>query len=165
MQLQHQNTPLLKHEKQLIVACNYIASPANLGMISRNAEAFGVQQILLAPANEDFLESNRFKRTARNSETNIQFKVIASLAEEISKLADAGYTISALELTKNSKSIQQTRPSNKMMIVLGNENHGVPEEVLSLCHQAVHIPQFGKNSSINVAQALGICLYEFTNNT
>jgi tRNA G18 (ribose-2'-O)-methylase SpoU len=161
-QLEHQNTPLLKQGKQLIIACNFVESPANLGMISRNAEAFGVQQILLSNANVSFLESNRFKRTARNSEKQIQFKIIDSLVEEIVNFKESGFYILALEWTKESLPIQKMKLTERMLLVIGNENSGIPDSVLSLCSQAIHIPQFGKNSSINVAQALGICLYEIS---
>ena len=161
-QLKHQNTPLFTHKKQIIIACNFVNSPANLGMICRNAEAFGVHQILLSPANVSFLESNRFKRTARNSDQYIQFNEVASLKEEILHLRSQAFNVSALELTNSSVSLQAMTHSEKLLIVLGNENSGIPEEILSICHQAIHINQFGKNSSINVAQALGISLYEAT---
>lgn len=161
-QLEHNNTPLAKHKKQIIVSCTFISSPANLGMISRNAEAFGVKQILLSKNNASFLESNRFKRTARNSNENIQFKVIDSLEDEIQNLKKMNFHILALELTKNSVSLQSMKHFEKTLLILGNENTGIPEDALSICQQAIHINQFGKNSSINVAQALGISLYEMT---
>lgn len=161
-QLEHQNTSLLKHQKQIIIACNFVDSPANLGMICRNAEAFGVQKILLSNTNVSLLESNRFKKTARNSDRNISFNTIESLSDEVANFIKEDFYISALELTTQSNSVQNMQLSDKMLIILGNENYGIPEEILSLCHQAIHINQFGKNSSINVAQSLGICLYELT---
>ena len=161
-QLQHYNTNLLQHDLKIVIACNFITSPANLGMIFRNAEAFGVKKILLSPENASFLESNRFKKIARNTSKLIKHEIIHSLANTLNTYKLDKYSVFALELTSKSKSIQQTQFSKQVCIVLGNENYGIPATILQDCHQQIHIDLFGKNSSINVAQALGISLFELT---
>lgn len=161
-QLTHDQIPLQKHLKQIIVVCNFIKSPANLGLISRNAEAFGVQQIILSPDNYDLVSSNRFLKTARSAHQNISYTVVDKLNEEILVYKKLGFDILALELTKTSIPLKEIKTKTKVVVVLGNENYGIPENLLALCNQAVHIVQFGQNSSINVAQALGVCLYELT---
>jgi len=47
-------------------------------------------------------------------------------------------------------------------LVIGDENSGISEEILSQCKKQVHITMFGKNSSMNVSQAAAIALYELT---
>ena len=49
-----------------------------------------------------------------------------------------------------------------MGLILGDENFGVSEFVLEQCDAVVHINMYGNNSSMNVAQATSIALYEFT---
>lgn len=161
-QLQHTNTPLQRHSLVITLACHFIDSPANLGMICRNAEAFGVHQIWLSPSQSTLLKSSRFLRTARSSQQQIEFKEVSSLEEKLQEYAISNTKITALEWTKNSLPLQQMEKTSNSLLILGNENTGIPEEILSICHQIIHINQFGKNSSINVAQALGICLYELT---
>ena len=76
------------------------------------------------------------------------------------------YTIIALEITNNSTSINNLKISNKnkTAIIIGNENYGVSKNLLSIANHTTHIEMFGKNSSMNLAQATAICLYEVTNN-
>jgi tRNA/rRNA methyltransferase len=49
---------------------------------------------------------------------------------------------------------------NQVAIVLGPEDHGLSNEDLKLCHDLVTIPTHGSYSSLNVAQAALLCLYE-----
>lgn len=159
-QLSHQQTPLEQHNLQLCVACNAIESPANLGLITRNAEAFGVKEILLSPSNNVFLKSNRFLKTARNAHQQINFILVESLVDELLERKKQAYQIVGVEWTPTSIPVQQMQHSEKTLLILGHENYGIDEQLLAHCDQVVHIRQFGQNSSINVAQALGIVLYE-----
>jgi tRNA G18 (ribose-2'-O)-methylase SpoU len=43
---------------------------------------------------------------------------------------------------------------------LGNEQKGLSEEHLAICHPTVKLPMMGKVSSLNLAVAAGILLYE-----
>jgi tRNA G18 (ribose-2'-O)-methylase SpoU len=45
---------------------------------------------------------------------------------------------------------------------LGNERLGVSEQLLKQVQHTAHIEMFGANSSMNVAQATAIALYELT---
>lgn len=159
-QLSHPHTPLERHNLQLCVACNAVESPANLGLITRNADAFGVQEILLSPANHVFLKSNRFLKTARNAHQHILFTLVDNLIENLMERKKLGYSIIGVEWTPTSFPVQQIQHHEKIVLVLGHENYGIEEPLLACCDQVVHIRQFGQNSSINVAQALGIVLYE-----
>ena len=49
------------------------------------------------------------------------------------------------------------------IIVMGNEEHGISDEVRENCHYLVTIPTKMQNmESLNVAQAAAIILYEFS---
>lgn len=161
-QLNHYNTPIYQHNLQLVVFCNYISSPANLGMIFRNADAFGVQKILLSPENVGFLESTRFKKIARNAAEQVSHEVVDSIQLKLDDYRNLDYQILALDFTTLSKPIQKIELKDKLCILLGHENTGIPNKLLTEINTHAHINLFGKNSSINVAQALGICLYEIT---
>jgi tRNA G18 (ribose-2'-O)-methylase SpoU len=47
--------------------------------------------------------------------------------------------------------------------VVGSERNGIENEILKCANSIYHIPMFGQNSSMNVAQATSIALYEITN--
>ncbi len=48
------------------------------------------------------------------------------------------------------------------ILVIGNETHGLSEAYRQLCDCMVTIPMFGAASSLNVASAASILMYEVT---
>ncbi len=44
-------------------------------------------------------------------------------------------------------------------LLLGNEKHGLMNDVVQICHHCVHIPMLGHNSSMNVTQAASIAAW------
>ena len=50
--------------------------------------------------------------------------------------------------------------SGPVVMIFGSEGRGLPEEVLSMANQLVHIPMAGKVESLNVAAAAAICCFE-----
>lgn len=72
----------------------------------------------------------------------------------------------ALELTDVSTSIldyqlpQPVLNGHQMLwLVAGNEAHGIDQAILGRCHASVHLPMYGRNTSMNVSVALGIAVY------
>lgn len=147
----------------MVLLLDNITGEANIGSLFRLADAFGIEKIVFCgtPPN---LNSNRLKRTARNTYNSVKFEHFESTVQTIQDYKDSGYRILALEITSQSKSIQHFNYSalEKILLIAGNERHGISEEVLKMSKEAFHIDMFGENSSMNVAQSVGIALYEIT---
>ena len=47
-------------------------------------------------------------------------------------------------------------------MVVGAERYGISENILNILDDCYHIEMYGQNSSMNVAQATSIALYELT---
>lgn len=47
------------------------------------------------------------------------------------------------------------------LMIFGQEQVGIPKELLDLCHDVVYIPQYGSVRSLNVGTASGIAMYDF----
>lgn len=157
-QLKHQDIENRDNSTHIELLLEKLNSPANLGSIFRNAEAFGVKKIWLNDLNKDDLNSTRFKRTSRSTEKNIQIEFYNTPLEVLEELNHYKFGI---EITSNSQNIVHIQKNIKSCIlVLGNEISGISDEVLSQLDSIYHISMFGKNSSINVAQSCGIALYE-----
>ncbi len=52
--------------------------------------------------------------------------------------------------------------SGRVAIVFGSEKHGLTREELSLCHAIVEIPTDPGQPSMNLGQAVAVCLYALT---
>ena len=49
-----------------------------------------------------------------------------------------------------------------IVLIIGNENHGVSDDLLRQSDIVLHIEMYGNNSSMNVTHAAAIALYELT---
>ncbi|MDR5590323.1 TrmH family RNA methyltransferase [Christiangramia sp. SM2212] len=162
-QLTHNESNFQKKEFPILLLLDNIIGEANLGSMLRLADAFGIQKIIFC-GSEPNLKSNRLKRTARNTHNTVNFEFEEDSVECVNKLKNQGYRTVAIEITSTSQSIENfvLENENKILLVAGNERHGISEEVLGLCEDYYHIEMFGENSSMNVAQSVGIALYEIT---
>tara|TARA_R100000935_G_C2839075_1_gene169960 strand:- start:4719 stop:5165 length:447 start_codon:yes stop_codon:yes gene_type:complete len=136
---------------------------ANIGSLFRLADAFNIEQIIFSgtPIN---LKSNRLRRTARGTFENVIFDHTENISETIKSYRQKGYEPVALEITSDSIPLNELtiKTDSKILLIVGNERHGISQLVLDLVGTKVHIPMFGNNSSMNVSQATGIALYEFS---
>ena len=62
----------------------------------------------------------------------------------------------------NSENNNNTDNDNvrALAILLGNERHGISEELVSQCHNVVRIPCIGQKNSLNVGVAYSVCAFE-----
>jgi tRNA G18 (ribose-2'-O)-methylase SpoU len=65
-----------------------------------------------------------------------------------------------LEITDQSLPYTQVEAQAETVLVVGQEAHGIPPEILELCRQTMHLPMYGVNTSMNVAMAAGIAVYD-----
>jgi len=73
-----------------------------------------------------------------------------------------GFTIAALEQHPASIPLPNYQPPEKLVLVLGEEVHGIPPELLERCDDILEIPMLGHKESFNVSVAAGIALYALT---
>ncbi len=163
-QLSHQQISTSKQLKEIIILCDGVSSPSNIGSIFRLADAFGVKQIIFSNCNIN-LNSSRLTRTARNTEKTVDYLEVDNTNSAILSFKEKDFKIIALEITDTSTSLEKFKdPENhKFILVVGNEQNGISKAVLELVDVSLYIEMFGLNSSINVAQATGIALYSITN--
>lgn len=159
-QLEHENTPKDTSNTEIFILANLVESPANLGAIFRLGDAFGVKKIFLSTSQVSMMESNRFKRMSRSTEKYLSFHVEEDIQSLIEHIKSMSIPLYALESTTQSKSITSTTKITKVALLMGSERSGIPSQLLDLCEASFHIPLYGHNSSINVAQATAIALYE-----
>ncbi len=147
----------------MVMILDNVSGEANIGSLFRLADAFGLEKIIFCGISPN-LNSNRLKKTARNTHQYVNFEIFDSTPEAVNFYQKQNYHVCALEITSKSASLASADFSSRkaVALVLGSEIHGIQEEVLTLCNEVLHINMFGNNSSMNVAQAAAIALYEIT---
>ncbi|QLE03029.1 TrmH family RNA methyltransferase [Galbibacter sp. BG1] len=162
MQLDHHTSNFKIRKFPITLVCDNITSAANIGSIFRLADAFGVEKIIFSGTEPTF--SRRTEKTARATHKIIPFEFIEDSISTVLDLKKNGHLILALEITTNSIPIQHLKITGEqpIVLILGNENFGVSQNFIEIADSICHIEMFGNNSSMNIAQATGICLYELT---
>lgn len=142
--------------------CDNITNAPNIGSLFRIADAFGVEEIIFCGSNISL--GKRMTKTSRSTEKYINHKIEENINVVIEQFILKEYYLIALEITAKSEELSQFAINTKqpIVIILGDENFGVSDEILSKSDAVVHINMFGNNSSMNVVQATSIALYEIT---
>jgi tRNA G18 (ribose-2'-O)-methylase SpoU len=145
----------------LIVVLDNIRSLLNIGSIFRTSDAFLVEAIYLCgitatPPNVEI------HKTALGAENSVNWKYFQQTLDAINELKEENYTIAAIEQAENSVMLNdlQLDKTKKYAVILGNEVHGVDQNVINECDFCIEIPQFGTKHSLNVSVTAGIIIWE-----
>ncbi|NNC50563.1 MAG: TrmH family RNA methyltransferase [Flaviramulus sp.] len=162
MQLTHYNSKFKNQTFPIILVCDNVTNAPNIGSLFRICDAFGVEKLILCGENINI--GRKVAKTSRATEKVVNFDICKSAYSVVQELKMNGYQLISLEITDTSKSIQTFTFSNKkpIALIIGDENFGISNDILSDSEIIVHIDMFGQNSSMNVVQATNIALYELT---
>jgi len=161
-QLTHYDIKNDQKQFPITIVCDAIRTPENIGMCFRISESFGVKKIYFHE-NSPTLGNRTVKKTARNTENQIEHDSYANFKEIMQRLKAKGNTIIGIEITDKSINIQDFNfaSEEKIVLLLGSERNGI--ENINLVDKTIAIPMYGRNSSMNVVHSLAITLYEATN--
>jgi 23S rRNA (guanosine2251-2'-O)-methyltransferase len=156
--------------REIIVIAHNIRSTHNVGAIFRTSEGFGVSRIILsgytpypALASDTRLPhianklTSQIHKTALGAETMVPFSYQDNV--DFASLREDGYTIIGLEQDSTAVMLSEYQVPPKLALLLGEEVHGIPTELLQECDQLIEIPMSGQKESFNVSVAAGIALY------
>lgn len=139
------------------VALDQVRDPGNLGTIIRTADAVGASGVILVGDTTD-----PFAVEAVRATMGSLFHVpLARLTREGFREIAARWpgTVVGTHLKGSSdyRTIDYRRPS---LLLMGNEQSGLPQEMAKACSALARIPQAGQADSLNLAVATAVMLYE-----
>jgi RNA methyltransferase, TrmH family len=144
-------------ESQVIVACDNIRDPGNLGTIFRTADWFGVQSILVSSEGTDPY-NDKVIRATMGSLFHLNIYTSDSFVSDCLALKDKGFKIVVSRPEVNENFVPSA--SSKMCLVLGNESEGTSPEIDEIADANYSIKRYGKAESLNVAVSFGIMMNE-----
>ena len=145
----------------LTVVLDNIRSQHNVGAVFRTCDAFLVEKIYLCgitatPPNREI------HKAALGATESVDWKYFEKTADAIGDLKRRGFSIVALEQTRNSISLPALpNLPTPIALILGNEVEGISDEVMRLVDGALEIPQGGTKHSLNVSVGAGIAIWEW----
>ena len=145
-------------ENPLIVICDELSDPHNLGAIMRSAECAGAHGVIIPKRRSVGLTATVAKASAGAVEY-MKVARVTNINNAISELKEKGVWIFGTA-AEGSIPMYKADLTGPTAIVIGNEGDGMSQLVRKNCDVMVHIPMKGKISSLNASAAASILLYE-----
>ncbi len=136
-----------------------VRDPSNLGSVIRSAVAFGIEHILLSSDCAD-LYNPKTIRSAMGSLFKIKTTVISDVGSFIEAAKAHGRRLYAAELRDNSLPLDTIEIKKTDIFVIGNEGHGIDEEISKMCTSSVYIPISQNTESLNASVAAAVFMWE-----
>jgi tRNA G18 (ribose-2'-O)-methylase SpoU len=155
------------------VVCDNVRSLANVGAIFRLCDAGRIERLYLCgiTGHPPYPGDRRppwvaeragrvLAKTALRTIDAVPWEYRPSAGNVARELKARGAQVVALEPTPRSVDYRAAPYRFPLGVVLGHEREGVADPVLDLVDLAVAIPMYGEGTSLNVAMAFGIWVYE-----
>lgn len=145
-------------ENALLVICDELTDPHNLGAIIRSAECAGAHGVIIPKRRSVGLTATVAKASAGAVEY-MKVARVTNINQTIETLKQNGIWVFGTA-AEGSVPMHQADLTVPAAIVIGNEGEGMSPLVQKNCDVMVHIPMRGRISSLNASAAASILLYE-----
>lgn len=145
-------------EAPLIVICDELSDPHNLGAILRSAECAGAHGVIIPKRRSVGLTATVAKASAGAVEY-MKVARVTNISAAIAELKQKGVWVFGTA-AEGAIPMYQADLSGPAAIVIGSEGDGMSQLVRKNCDVMVNIPMKGKISSLNASAAASILLYE-----
>ena len=145
-------------EAPLIVICDELSDPHNLGAILRSAECAGAHGVIIPKRRSVGLTATVAKASAGAIEY-MKVARVTNINSAIAELKEKGVWVFGTA-AEGSIPMYQANLTVPAAIVIGNEGDGMSQLVRKNCDVMLNIPMKGHISSLNASAAASILLYE-----
>ena len=145
-------------ENALLVICDELSDPHNLGAILRSAECAGAHGVIFAKRRSVGLTATVAKASAGAVEY-MKVARVTNINSAIEELKEKGVWIFGTA-AEGSIPMYKADLTGPAAIVIGSEGDGMSRLVQKNCDVTVHIPMKGRITSLNASAAASILLYE-----
>jgi len=141
---------------EMWVALDRVRDPGNLGTVMRTADAVGAAGIILIG---DCTDPYSVEAVRASMGAVFNVKIAACSEAEFVAFGRAwpGPVIgTALPAAIDYRTADYHGP---LIMLMGNEQAGLSDPLMAICHQLIKIPMQGRSDSLNLAVATGVALY------
>ncbi|HEV2375644.1 MAG TPA: TrmH family RNA methyltransferase, partial [Streptosporangiaceae bacterium] len=144
-------------ERPLVLVCEGLEKPGNLGAILRTADAAGVAAVVAADPATDWGNPN-VVRASKGTVFSVPVAT-ASSDEALHWVAEQGLRLVATT-PGGGVPLTEADLAGPVAVAVGSESHGLSPRWLARAEVALQIPMFGQADSLNVATAVAVVAYE-----
>ncbi|MBM7561777.1 23S rRNA (guanosine(2251)-2'-O)-methyltransferase RlmB [Fusibacter tunisiensis] len=146
-----------KGETPLLVICDEITDPHNLGSIIRTANATGVHGVII-PKRRSAAVNQTVVKTSSGAAEYVPVAKVTNIVQTMERLKEAGVWIVGTDM--GEQTYYEANLEGPLAVVVGNEGKGISRLVREKCDFLVSLPMLGQVSSLNASVACSIVLYE-----
>ncbi len=147
-----------KGEKPLIVVCDELSDPHNLGAVIRTAECAGAHGVIIPKRRSAGLTAVVAK-TSAGAVSYLPVARVSNIPALLKDLQKQGVWVFGTAADGNT-ALYDADLKGPAAIVIGSEGDGMSRLVAEGCDFLVSIPMKGRISSLNASAAAAILLYE-----
>jgi TrmH family RNA methyltransferase len=143
-------------EPPFVIVLAGVGDPGNVGTIIRSAAAAGAVVLITEGTADPFNP-----KTVRASAGAVLRTPLAEVASSglVGQLGAAGIPVWVAD-AGGGATPDETALDGPVALVVGNEAHGVPPEIVAAATGRLHLPMVGATESLNVAMAASILLFD-----
>ncbi|WP_394280275.1 TrmH family RNA methyltransferase [Microbacterium sp.] len=150
---------IFEGDPKLVVICEEVRDPGNIGTIIRAADAVGADAVILTGRTVDPYNP-KVVRATTGSLFHLPVAVGADLAETVERARRAGLRVLAADVGGEDFLAHRETLVEPTAWVFGNEARGLEPEAVALVDLSLKLPIYGRAESLNLATAASVCLYE-----
>jgi TrmH family RNA methyltransferase len=142
-------------------------NPLNVGAAARAMSNFGALHLrVVTPYEKAYREARSAVGAAEVLQTAEEFKSLGeaiadcTLVVGTTAIGNREIKLPLRDLVEAAKVIRKKMGAGRVAILFGSEKWGLSNESLSHCHWLMHIPTRKEHYSMNLGQAVAVCLWE-----
>jgi 23S rRNA (guanosine2251-2'-O)-methyltransferase len=143
----------------VVVLLDNVRSMYNVGAFFRVADGVGLEKLCLCGITAH-PPKKAITKTALGAEESVAWQHEWDVMKMAGQLQSKGYELAAIETSQEAVELYEWHPRFPVCVAFGNEVDGLSRDVMEIANAHVRIPMLGQKSSLNVATAGGVVLYE-----
>jgi len=147
-----------KGEEPLLIICDEISDPHNLGAIIRTCEATGAHGVIIPKRRSAGLNATVAKASS-GAVFHTAVARVPNLTAAVKELKKAGVWVFAAS-SGSGNTLWDSDFTCAAAIVIGSEGSGISRLVSENCDHKVNIPMSGELSSLNASVSAAVLLFE-----
>lgn len=146
-------------QKGVLLVCDRIQDPQNLGAILRSYYAFGGECVLLT-REESAEMSDTVARVSSGASEHLRIAQTSGVADRLRRFREGGGWLLVTDVAGSQD--LGSLPKGPMALVIGNEHRGVRDGLAMVADFRLRIPMRPDFDSLNAAQAATLLFYELS---
>lgn len=147
-----------KPTRTLMLLLANVEDPVNVGSAFRIADACRAELILAGITVRP--PHKLITKVGRGKDTRVPWRAFDDIVEAVQHAQREDYRVLAVEITDDAQPYHRFDYPDRVCLLVGHEDHGVPKKTLAAVDGAIFVPMYGKGASLNVHVALAVTAFQ-----